>query len=107
MLPTMGSLGEFCLLLGNRALGKHVLMLSISTEPPNLLPFAPVSTSQHVENGKEPAGCEGRVSDNGESKKGKTHIPTDFMIVCAKKKKKNEPLENVLTCMVGSIHFPG
>lgn len=59
-----------------------------------------------MENRKEPVGCEGRVSDNGEGKKGK-HTPTDFMIVCAKKKKKSEPLENVLTCMVGSIHFPG
>lgn len=83
-----GAAGRVCLLLGNRALGKHVLMLSISTEPHYLLPSAPVSTSQHVENRKEPFGCEGRVSDNGEDKKGKTHTPTDFMIVCAKKKTK-------------------
>ena len=55
-----------------------------------------------MENRKEPVGCEERVSDNGVGKKGK-HTPTDLCV----QKKKTEPLENVLTCMVGSIHFPG
>lgn len=41
------------------------------------------------------------MPDDGEGNKEKTHTSLDFMIARGKKKK------NALTCVVGSIHFPG
>ena len=38
---------------------------------------------------------------------GKAKRENTLQLICVCKKKKSEPLENVLTCMVGSIHFPG
>ena len=107
MPPTMGPPGKFYLLQGNRALGKHVLMLSISTKPHYLLPPRPFCPCLHI-----PARGEQKRASwmwregiwQWGRQEGKTH---SNWFVCAKKKKKTEPLENVLTCMVGSIHFPG
>lgn len=47
------------------------------------------------------------VSDNQDCEKESVGVktPTDFMIIHGKN--KIEPLENVLMCMVGSIHFAG
>lgn len=93
-----GAAKGFGILPGSTALGNDVVMLQKSRGP--VTSFLPEHGSQHP-------GCGGGegVPMTGRARRRK---PTPHEILQRPEGKRiTETLEKVLTCLVGSIHFPG